>query len=117
MTNTNNIPEPLLLIQANNRENQYAIKSSKSRIKMILLTMASTVNMALSLLLSLSSLIINIAIICNLYCFYSLLRCELSEIKMRQDLMKHNQNIEQDIEKMLAEMKKEIDTQNHHKEQ
>ena len=112
MTNTNNIPEPLLLIQANNRENQYAIKSSKSRIKIILLTMATTVNMSLAILLSSSSLIINIAIICNLYCFYSLLRCELSEIKMRQDLIKHNQNIEQDIKKMLAEIKKEIDKQN-----
>ena len=112
MTNTNNIPEPLLLIQANNRENQYAIKSSKSRIKMILLTMAATVNMSLSILLSSSSLTINIAIICNLYCFYSLLKCELYEIKMRQDLMKFNQNSEQDIEKMLAEIKKEIDKQN-----
>ena len=112
MSHTHNIPEPLLLTQANNQNNEYIIKSSKNRIKMILLLMASTVNMALSILLSSSSLTINLAIVCNLYCFYALLHCELSEIKMRQDLIKHNQNIEQDIEKMLSEMKKEIDKQN-----
>ena len=112
MTNTNNIPEPLLLIQANNQNNEYIIKSSKNRIKMILLLMASTVNMVLAILLGSHSLTINLAIICNLYCFYALLHCELYEIKMRQDLMKFNQNSEQDIEKMLAEIKKEIDKQN-----
>ncbi|MBO4576256.1 MAG: hypothetical protein J5680_04000 [Neisseriaceae bacterium] len=112
MSNINNIPEPLLLIQSNNRENKYAIETSKGRIKMILLLMASTVNMVLAILLRSSPLITNFTIICNLFCFYSLLKCELSEIKMRQDLMKYNQNIEQDIDKMLAEMKKEIDNQN-----
>ncbi|MBP5789010.1 MAG: hypothetical protein J6W29_02100 [Neisseriaceae bacterium] len=88
-------------VELDNTHNEYGIALAQNRIKMILCLMATVVLLVLAILLQQSSLVINFAIVCCIFCFWSLLNCELISIKNYQNKIENNKIFEENMKKII----------------